>query len=104
MSADTTRTRPLIGVRPSRKANGVRQRQRHEGLTRSLSRLGTPLRDGRGSAAVPSSFMRGDLGVVEDWLTAVNEGAVDRLEALSHEQVDIVGPQGQGLMDRRVPR
>src|SRR3954466_2220300 len=61
-----------------------------------------PLRDGRGSAAVPSSFMRGDLGVVEDWLTAVNEGAVDRLQGLSHEQVDIVGPRGQGLMDRRV--
>jgi ketosteroid isomerase-like protein len=44
----------------------------------------------------------GALGVVEQWLAAVNDGDGDRVEALSHEQVDIVGPRGRGAAPRRV--
>ncbi|MEU8611179.1 nuclear transport factor 2 family protein [Actinoplanes sp. NPDC048791] len=45
---------------------------------------------------------RGALGVVEQWLTAVNAGDGARVESLSHEQVDIVGPRGRGSAPRAV--
>jgi hypothetical protein len=44
----------------------------------------------------------GALGVVEQWLAAVNAGDGGRVEALSHEQVDIVGPRGRGSAPRSV--
>src|SRR5688500_18263632 len=45
---------------------------------------------------------RGALGVVEQWLAAVNAGDGARVEALSQEQVDIVGPRGRGSAPRSV--
>ena len=44
----------------------------------------------------------GALAVVEAWLDAVNEQDAAHVEALSNEQVEIVGPRGQGMMDRSV--
>jgi hypothetical protein len=44
----------------------------------------------------------GDLAVVERWFAAVNDEDVGQLESLTQEQVEIVGPRGQGLMQRRV--
>lgn len=44
----------------------------------------------------------GDLAVVERWLAAVDDEDPALLEALSSEQVEIIGPRGQGLMDRSV--
>jgi ketosteroid isomerase-like protein len=44
----------------------------------------------------------GALGVVEQWLAAVNDGDGARVEALSHEQVEIVGPRGRGATPRGV--
>lgn len=46
--------------------------------------------------------MIGDLAVVETWLAAVNEQDAVQLEALTSERVEIVGPRGNGLMDRAV--
>jgi hypothetical protein len=46
--------------------------------------------------------MVGVLAVVEGWLDAVNEQDAAHVEALSSERVEIVGPRGQGLMDRSV--
>lgn len=46
--------------------------------------------------------MVGDLAVVEAWLDAVNEQDAAHVEVLSSEQVEIIGPRGQGLMDRSV--
>lgn len=40
--------------------------------------------------------------MVEGWLDAVNEQDAAQVEALSSERVEIVGPRGQGLMDRSV--
>ncbi len=42
------------------------------------------------------------LAVVEEWLGAVNRGDGVRLEQLTQEEVDIVGPRGSGRADRRV--
>lgn len=42
------------------------------------------------------------MAVVEDWLAAVNDGDAEQVEELSNEHVEIVGPRGQGLMDRMV--
>ena len=42
------------------------------------------------------------LGIVEQWLIAVNAGDGARVEALSHDQVDIVGPRGRGSAPRAV--
>jgi hypothetical protein len=42
------------------------------------------------------------LAVVEQWLAAVNAGDGARVESLSHEQVDIVGPRGRGSAPRAV--
>ena len=36
----------------------------------------------------------GSLGVVEEWLSAVNHGDNQRVEELSAEDVEIVGPRG----------
>lgn len=44
----------------------------------------------------------GSLAVVEEWLDAVNRGDGVRLEQLSHEEVEIVGPRGSGRAGRRV--
>lgn len=44
----------------------------------------------------------GSLAVVEEWLDAVNCADGARLERLTHEQVEIVGPRGSGRTDRRV--
>jgi ketosteroid isomerase-like protein len=44
----------------------------------------------------------GDLAVVQTWLAAVNDEDAAQLEALSSEQVEIIGPRGQGVMHRRV--
>lgn len=44
----------------------------------------------------------GSLAVVEDWLDAVNRVDGERLEQLTHDQVEIVGPRGRDLADRRV--
>jgi len=44
----------------------------------------------------------GALAVVEGWLDAVNKQDAARVEVLSSEQIEIVGPRGQGLMDRSV--
>jgi hypothetical protein len=46
--------------------------------------------------------MVGDLAVVERWLAAVNDADMQQLEALTSGQVEIIGPRGRGLMDRRV--
>jgi hypothetical protein len=46
--------------------------------------------------------MVGSLAVVEAWLGAVNERDAARVEELSSERVEVVGPRGQGLMDRSV--
>jgi hypothetical protein len=46
--------------------------------------------------------MTGDLAIVEQWLGAVNREDAGGVEALSGEQVEIVGPRGQGVMDREV--
>ena len=46
--------------------------------------------------------MIGALAVVERWLDAVNEQDAEGVEALTSEQVEIVGPRGQGMMDRSV--
>lgn len=45
---------------------------------------------------------QGELGVVEQWLAAVNAGDGARVEALSQEQVEIVGPRGRGEAPRAV--
>ena len=45
---------------------------------------------------------RGALGVVEQWLAAVNAGDGAGAEALSHEQVEIIGPRGRGSAPRAV--
>ncbi len=42
------------------------------------------------------------LAVVEEWLGAVNRGDGARLEQLTQEEVDIVGPRGSGRANRRV--
>jgi hypothetical protein len=42
----------------------------------------------------------GSLAVSEGWLEAVNRGDRDRLEQLTHEQIEIVGPRGSGLAGR----
>lgn len=47
-------------------------------------------------------FVIGDLAVVEQWLAAVNDEDVARLEALTSEPVEIVGPRGHGTMARHV--
>jgi len=44
----------------------------------------------------------GALGVVEQWLAAVNAGDATRVESLSREQIDIVGPRGRGSAPRSV--
>ncbi|RSM67704.1 hypothetical protein DMB66_15310 [Actinoplanes sp. ATCC 53533] len=44
----------------------------------------------------------GALGVVEQWLAAVNAGDGARVESLSREQIDIVGPRGRGSAPRSV--
>ena len=44
----------------------------------------------------------GALGVVEQWLAAVNAGDGARVESLSREQVAIVGPRGRGSAPRSV--
>ncbi len=44
----------------------------------------------------------GSLAIVEEWLDAVNRGDGVRLEQLTHEEVEIVGPRGSGRADRRV--
>lgn len=44
----------------------------------------------------------GALGVVEQWLAAVNAGDGARVESLSQEQVEIVGPRGRGRAPRAV--
>jgi hypothetical protein len=44
----------------------------------------------------------GALDVVEQWLTAVNAGDGARVESLSHDEVDIVGPRGRGSAPRSV--
>src|SRR5690349_11229315 len=46
--------------------------------------------------------IRGALGVVEQWLAAVNAGDGARVESLSQEQVEIVGPRGRGSAPRAV--
>jgi hypothetical protein len=43
----------------------------------------------------------GSLGVVEDWLTAVNHGDTDRVAQLSAADVEIAGPRGSAT-GRRV--
>ena len=40
--------------------------------------------------------------MVEQWLAAVNAGDGARVESLSQEQVDIVGPRGRGSAPRAV--
>ncbi|MEJ7755943.1 MAG: nuclear transport factor 2 family protein [Nocardioidaceae bacterium] len=42
------------------------------------------------------------MAIVEQWLAAVNRGDGVRLEQLTHEEVEIVGPRGSGRADRRV--
>jgi hypothetical protein len=42
------------------------------------------------------------LGVVNEWLEAVNVGDEARLVALTAERVEIVGPRGAGPADREV--
>jgi len=44
----------------------------------------------------------GSLAIVEEWLDAVNRGDGVRLEQLTHDEVEIVGPRGSGRADRRV--
>lgn len=44
----------------------------------------------------------GSLAVVEEWLDAVNRVDGRRLEQLTTEEVEIVGPRGSGRADRRV--
>lgn len=44
----------------------------------------------------------GSLAVVEEWLHAVNRGDSWRLKELTNEAVEIVGPRGSALADRRV--
>jgi len=46
--------------------------------------------------------MAGELEVVQLWLDAVNRRDGATLEALSHPEVEIVGPRGAGLMPRVV--
>lgn len=46
--------------------------------------------------------MIGDLEVVERWLAAINAEDAAGVEALTSEQVEIVGPRGQGTMERHV--
>ena len=42
------------------------------------------------------------LGVVHNWLEAVNTGDAARLVSLTTERVEIVGPRGAGPADREV--
>jgi hypothetical protein len=44
----------------------------------------------------------GKLGVVNDWLAAVDAADAARLVALTTERVEIVGPRGAGPADREV--
>ncbi|AGZ42157.1 nuclear transport factor 2 family protein [Actinoplanes friuliensis] len=46
--------------------------------------------------------MNGELAVVEEWLTAINSGDGARVESLSHEEVEIVGPRGRGRAPRAI--
>jgi hypothetical protein len=46
--------------------------------------------------------MTGELAVVELWLSAVNDEDAAGVEELTSEQVEIVGPRGQGLVAREV--
>lgn len=48
--------------------------------------------------------MIGDLEIVERWLAAINAEDAAGVEALTSEQVEIVGPRGQGTMERHVLR
>jgi len=42
----------------------------------------------------------GALGIVEAWQLAVNRGSATDAVALMAEQVEVVGPRGEGLMPR----
>lgn len=44
----------------------------------------------------------GSLAVVEQWLDAVNRRDGAGLERLTHEHVEITGPRGAGVAERRV--
>ncbi|GAB3251577.1 hypothetical protein [Arthrobacter pigmenti] len=44
----------------------------------------------------------GKLAVVDGWLGAVNQADGARLEQMTHEQVELVGPRGSGLMEWQV--
>ncbi|RKQ88353.1 hypothetical protein C8N24_6395 [Solirubrobacter pauli] len=44
----------------------------------------------------------GSLAVVDAWLNAVNRRDADALQRLTHTQVQIAGPRGNGIMDRAV--
>ncbi|MDN5918738.1 MAG: hypothetical protein L0I76_27215 [Pseudonocardia sp.] len=44
----------------------------------------------------------GSLAVVEEWLEAANHGDGFRLEQLTHEEIEILGPRGHGRTDRRI--
>ena len=46
--------------------------------------------------------MAGELAVVETWLNAVNDQDAAQVEAMSSDQVEIIGPRGQGVLDRGV--
>jgi hypothetical protein len=43
----------------------------------------------------------GSLAVVEEWLAAVNAADGARLQRVTAERVEIVGPRGAGRVDRR---
>ena len=42
----------------------------------------------------------GALGIVESWQLAVNRGSATDAVALMAEQVEVLGPRGEGLMPR----
>jgi hypothetical protein len=44
----------------------------------------------------------GSLAIVEAWLDAVNRGDGDRLEQLTHAQIEIVGPRDSARAERHV--
>jgi hypothetical protein len=61
----------------------------------------------RARVALPAVYDRsamstGALAVVEAWLHAVNRGDTARLQRLTHDEVEIVGPRGAGRADRAV--
>lgn len=78
---------------------GTEGRSPLERKTEPASRRGSPYAMARGRYR---RQMFGELGVVQGWLDAVNERDATRVEVLSSEQVEIVGPRGQGLMSRSV--